>query len=155
MPNRDVLLSLFVLVAYSVFFSVLFSRQTKDQTVLLSCQALQWKTITNSAWGAWILSPVHLHFFHVYLWCPMSCCLITKCPPACLLHPFPLRLSPSPITPEGNSGTTAYLLFVASSLEYMFYFTSCPIWLLLHVYLFQPGVDCCPRISVFYLSLIM
>lgn len=89
----------------TVFFTVplsFSSSHTRDQRMLL---LLPWRNITNPAWGAWIPSPP-LYHQHMYPWCPVSYCLITKCP-LCLLHPLPVSLSPSPITLGGNSGTLA------------------------------------------------
>lgn len=84
-------------------FSLLFfTSQTKDQTALLLCREVRWKNFTNHA--------VLLYHLHVYLWCPVSCCLITKCPPPCLLCQLALGLFPSPTTLEGNSGIVPVLV---------------------------------------------
>lgn len=139
----------------TVFFTVplsFSSSHTRDQRMLL---LLPWRNITNPAWGAWIPSPP-LYHRHMYLWCPVSYCLITKCP-LCLLHPLPVSLSPSPITLGGNSGTLARhgLWLLTMALHAFFLYTKPIIWFLLHLLWLQLGVDCCPRLSILYISLIV
>lgn len=76
---------------------------------MLLCPELPWKNITNPASGSWTPCPAVLpHHLHMYLWCPLNFCLITKCPHLCLLHLHPLSLSPSPTTPEENSGDPVF-----------------------------------------------
>lgn len=143
------------------------SSHTRDQTVLELCRELPWRNITNPAWGAWIPSPpLLLYHLHMYLWCPVNYCLITKHPPLCLLHSHPLGLSPSPTTQGGNSGTPACHGLWPFSVALNTYFFSVRnlirisvlLFVLLnlrYVILLQPGVDCCPRLFVLCFSFIM
>lgn len=94
-----------------IFFS---ASSPKGQKELPLCPELPWRNFTSPAQVTWILPLlVHLYQLHIYLWCPMSWCLIIKRPPLCILRQLPLSLFPSPTTPEENSGAAALDLIIA------------------------------------------